>query len=84
MKSSEENNLIEKSDENKQASQSLTNSENNFDLNDKDIMKNNYSFGWSRYSEITNGRFAMLGFSAILIIELISNQSFLHWAGIIR
>ena len=48
---------------------------------DKDI---EYTFGWSRYSEITNGRFAMLGFLAILIIELISNKSFLSWAGIIN
>ena len=45
--------------------------------------KNNYEFGWSSYSEITNGRFAMLGFIAIILIELLSNQSFLQWAGIL-
>ena len=43
-----------------------------------------YSLGWNKYSEITNGRFAMLGFLAIIIIEIISNNSFLHWAGIIN
>jgi len=43
----------------------------------------NYNFGWSKYSEITNGRFAMIGFIAIILIELISNQSFLTWAGIL-
>ena len=42
-----------------------------------------YSFGWSSYSEITNGRFAMIGFLAILLIELFSKQSFLKWAGIL-
>ena len=46
-------------------------------------LKNDYSFGWSSYSEITNGRFAMLGFIAIILIELLSNQSFLQWAGIL-
>ena len=42
-----------------------------------------YNFGWSSYSEITNGRFAMIGFLAIIIIELFSQQSFLKWAGIL-
>ena len=42
-----------------------------------------YKFGWGSYSEITNGRFAMLGFLAIILIELFSHQSFLKWAGII-
>jgi len=41
-----------------------------------------YNFGWSSYSEITNGRFAMIGFLAIVLIELFSKQSFLKWAGI--
>ena len=42
-----------------------------------------YIFGWSSYSEITNGRFAMIGFLAIILIELFSKQSFLKWAGIL-
>ena len=42
-----------------------------------------YNFGWSNYSEITNGRFAMIGFLAIILIELFSKQSFLTWAGIL-
>ena len=41
-----------------------------------------YKFGWSSYSEITNGRFAMLGFLAIILIELFSQKPFLTWAGI--
>ena len=53
-------------------------------LDDQPIeIENNYQFGWSRYSEITNGRFAMLGFLAIILIELISKKSFLIWSGIL-
>ena len=48
----------------------------------KDI-EDKYKFGWSSYSEITNGRFAMIGFLAIILIELFSQQSFLKWAGIL-
>ena len=46
-------------------------------------IEKNYNFGWSRYSEITNARFAMIGFIAIILIELFSKQSFLKWAGIL-
>ena len=46
-------------------------------------IEDEYKFGWSSYSEITNGRFAMIGFLAIILIELFSQQSFLKWAGIL-
>ena len=53
-------------------------------LDQKSIeIKDEYKFGWSSYSEITNGRFAMIGFLAIILIELFSKQSFLKWAGIL-
>ena len=53
-------------------------------LDEKTIeIKDEYKFGWSSYSEITNGRFAMIGFLAIIFIELFSKQSFLKWAGIL-
>jgi hypothetical protein len=48
-----------------------------------EAVEDNYKFGWGSYSEITNGRFAMIGFLAIILIELISRQSFLKWAGIL-
>ena len=52
-------------------------------LDEKSIeIDDEYKFGWSSYSEITNGRFAMIGFLAIVLIELFSKQSFLKWAGI--
>lgn len=41
------------------------------------------AFGWSAYAERVNGRFAMLGFSAVLLIEAISRDTFLHWAGLV-
>ena len=46
-------------------------------------IEDKYKFGWSSYSEITNGRFAMLGFLAIILIELLSKKSFLIWSGIL-
>ena len=53
-------------------------------LDEKSIdIEDEYKFGWSSYSEITNGRFAMIGFLAIILIELFSKQSFLQWAGIL-
>ena len=52
-------------------------------INEKSIeSEDKYKFGWSNYSERTNGRFAMLGFLAIILIELISHKSFLNWTGI--
>ncbi len=56
--------------------------DNQLDEKLKDI-EEDYKFGWSSYSEMTNGRFAMIGFLAIIIIELFSQQSFLKWAGIL-
>ena len=40
-------------------------------------------FGWSSYAERINGRFAMIGLMAVLLIEAISKLAFLEWAGII-
>ena len=42
------------------------------------------AFGWSGYAERINGRFAMIGLMAVLLIEVISKISFLEWAGIIN
>ena len=40
-------------------------------------------FGWSGYAERINGRFAMIGLIAVLLVEVLSKISFLEWAGII-
>tara|TARA_B100000965_G_scaffold290517_1_gene248323 strand:+ start:111 stop:347 length:237 start_codon:yes stop_codon:yes gene_type:complete len=41
-------------------------------------------FGWSGYAERINGRFAMIGLIAILLVEAVSKISFLEWAGIVK
>lgn len=39
------------------------------------------AFGWTSYAEIINGRFAMIGFIALLILELFTRQDFFSWIG---
>ena len=41
------------------------------------------AFGWSAYAERVNGRFAMVGFAAVLLIEVLTGDTFLHWAGLV-
>ena len=59
-----------------------TTNKSTLDLNKDYEQSSDYNFGWNRYSEITNGRFAMIGFLSILIIEVLSKKSFFEWAGI--
>tara|TARA_Y100001933_G_scaffold222638_1_gene233367 strand:+ start:343 stop:597 length:255 start_codon:yes stop_codon:yes gene_type:complete len=84
MNPSEKINSINKENENEL--DQIKNDKLNF--GDKDNLKtleeDKYVFGWGNYSEITNGRFAMIGFVAIILIEIISKKSFLDWAGIIH
>ena len=81
---SEVTNLENKSSIEKQKVENYINEQNeDKKLDEKSIdIADEYKFGWSSYSEITNGRFAMIGFLAIILIELFSQQSFLKWAGI--
>ncbi len=39
-------------------------------------------FGWTRYSEQINGRFAMIGFVALLVLEALTNQDIFTWLGL--
>tara|TARA_Y100000589_G_scaffold7796_2_gene6591 strand:+ start:4549 stop:4791 length:243 start_codon:yes stop_codon:yes gene_type:complete len=80
MNSSEDKNSFDTNEENIEEKENLNleTSKQSEDEND------NYRFGWSKYAEITNGRFAMIGFLSILLIELLSNDSFLKWSGIIN
>ena len=82
---SEDTNLDNESFKEKQKDANFINEntgDNQLNEKSKDI-ENEYKFGWSSYSEKTNGRFAMIGFLAIILIELFSQQSFLKWAGIL-
>ena len=76
MTSNQEQNNQEAIDLEKTNSEEIKIEEQSIEIEDR------YKFGWSNYSEITNGRFAMLGFLAIILIELISQKSFLNWVGI--
>ena len=76
MNSNQEQNNEDTIDIDKTNSEEIRIDEQTIEIEDR------YKFGWSNYSEITNGRFAMLGFLAIILIELISQKSFLNWAGI--
>lgn len=46
-----------------------------------DAEKATPSFGWNAYAERINGRFAMVGFVALLFIELITRKDFFTWLG---
>ena len=76
MNSNQEHNNEETMDLDKTNTEEIQIDEQTIEIEDR------YKFGWSNYSEITNGRFAMLGFLAIIVIELISQKSFLNWVGI--
>lgn len=39
-------------------------------------------FGWTQYAEQINGRFAMIGFIALLLMELFTHQDFFSWVGL--
>ena len=76
MNSNQEQNNEDFMDLEKTSSEEIKIDDQSIEIEDK------YKFGWSNYSEITNGRFAMLGFLAIILIELFSQKPFLAWAGI--
>ncbi|MEM8806395.1 MAG: chlorophyll a/b-binding protein [Cyanobacteria bacterium P01_G01_bin.38] len=40
------------------------------------------TFGWNAYAERLNGRFAMVGFLALLLLELWTRQDFFTWLGL--
>jgi hypothetical protein len=40
------------------------------------------SFGWNVYAEQVNGRFAMVGFVGLLLLELVTGQDLLTWLGL--
>ncbi len=40
------------------------------------------AFGWTPYAEQINGRFAMLGFIALLLLEFFTHQDIFTWLGL--
>jgi hypothetical protein len=45
--------------------------------------RNEWRWGFTPQAEIWNGRLAMIGFSAVALIELFTGQGFLHFWGIL-
>ena len=84
MDPSEKSNSIETDDRNDINQIKDDNLNLSYEENQTSLENDRYVFGWGQYSEITNGRFAMIGFAAIILIEIISKKSFLDWAGIIH
>jgi hypothetical protein len=41
------------------------------------------AFGWTPYAEQINGRFAMIGFVGLLLIEILTGQGLLTWLGLL-
>ena len=40
------------------------------------------SFGWNTYAERINGRFAMVGFISLLVLEWLTQQDLFTWIGL--
>lgn len=39
-------------------------------------------FGWTVYAERINGRFAMIGFLSLLLLNFLTQQDFFTWIGL--
>ena len=78
MNSNTESNLDNQSNEQTETDSEIKNLSSSATTNDIP------EFGWSSYAERINGRFAMIGFIAVLLTEAICRISFLEWAGIIN
>jgi hypothetical protein len=39
---------------------------------------------WTPYAEQINGRFAMIGFVGLLVLELLTDQGLLAWLGLLE
>lgn len=45
--------------------------------------RNGIVFGFTPQAELWNGRFAMIGFLAVVLIEVFGGEGFLHFLGIL-
>ena len=84
MNINEETNSEEQKESDTESDTELANDEKNILQKEASTQDDDYKLGWNNYAELTNGRFAMIGFIAILLIELISNESFLKWANLLN
>lgn len=49
---------------------------------EKSVIEPDPAFGWNLYAERINGRFAMIGFVALLVLEFFTHQDFFTWVGL--
>lgn len=49
---------------------------------DEPIYQPEPAMGWTPYAEILNGRFAMIGFVALLVLEFFTRQDLITWLGL--
>ncbi|MFE4105347.1 chlorophyll a/b-binding protein [Almyronema epifaneia] len=54
------------------------------EADDEPVNQPQPAFGWTAYAEKLNGRFAMIGFISLLLLELITHQDFFTWMGLSR
>jgi Chlorophyll A-B binding protein len=58
------------------------NTPENVTSTNENVNKYEPAFGWTVYAEQINGRFAMVGFIVLLLLELFTNQDLFTWLGL--
>ncbi len=51
-------------------------------LTDIDQKSPDPAFGWTKYAEQINGRFAMAGFVLLIVLEFFTKQDIITWLGL--
>ncbi|MER3434189.1 MAG: high light inducible protein [Leptolyngbya sp. ERB_1_1] len=51
------------------------------EVQEPEVQEPQPAFGWTPYAELINGRFAMIGFVALLILQFVTRQDFFTWLG---
>ena len=52
---------------------------NNFAIEPKMYVDENVNTGFTKYAEKLNGRFAMIGFVSLLVMEVVTGQGLIGW-----
>ena len=52
---------------------------NNFAIEPKMYVDESVNTGFTKYAEKLNGRFAMIGFASLLIMEVLTGQGLIGW-----
>ena len=52
---------------------------NNFAIEPKMYVDEKVNTGFTKYAEKLNGRFAMIGFASLLIMEVLTGQGLIGW-----